>query len=343
VPLLLTGNADIVHGILASMRFVATAGATRNFDGPEADLVIAMAEMFTAARPDLELDPALLDQDSLHSSSDLALHRIMRDLPMARERHEAMVAATLCALVGPSFDEQANHAVKQLADAFGLDSEMAERIDQLSGEAASRAGADLLRHFISDRSGVAESIIQARLDAGEEPLETPPQVFAAYAELLHASPAGSAGAELLRFYNHTGFSIPGSPKTPPLEVLGAHDLNHVLAGYPTTAEGEVYVALFTAANAVDAGLDYLAAVLVQWHHDVKIGVFDPSRSDLRPDLLAEAVRRGSATATDLSNNDFAWRELLHLPLGDAREAIGVVGEGLVSAGGAWDALGRGDR
>jgi ubiquinone biosynthesis protein Coq4 len=128
-----------------------------------------------------------------------------------------------------------------------------------------------------------------------------------------------------------------------LEVLGAHDLNHVLAGYPTTAEGEVYVALFTAANSVDAGLDYLAAVLVQWHHDVKIGVFDPSRSDLQPDLLAEAVRRGATTATDLSGTDFAWRDLLHLPLSEARESIGVAGEGLVDAGGAWDALGQGDR
>ena len=343
MPLLLTGTADVVHGILASMRFVATAGTTRNFDGPEAELVIAMANMFTSARPHLELDPELLDRDGLHTSSDLALDRILRDLPLARERHEAMVAATLCALVGPSFDEQANRAVKQLADAFGLDQDMAQHIERLSGEAACQAGADLLRHFISDRSGVEESIIQARLDAGQEPLETPHEVFVAYAEQLHASPPGSAGAELLRFYNHTGFSIPGSPQTPPLEVLGAHDLNHVLAGYPTTPEGEVYVALFTAANAVDAGLDYLAAVLVQWHHDVKIGVFDPARSDLQADLLAEAVRRGAATPTDLSGKDFAWRDLLHLPLTDARSSIGVVGEGLVAAQGAWDAFGRGDR
>ncbi len=219
MPLLFTGEPDVVHGILAAMRFVATAGATRDFEGPEADLVTAMADMFSQVRPDLDLDPQLLDRDGLHASSDLSLTRICSDLPQARERHEAMVAATLCALVGPSFDHQANHAVKQLADAFGLDQEMANEIEQLSGEAASRAGADLLRHFIADRSGIAESVIQARLDAGEEPLETPRDVFAAYAEQLHASPPNSAGAELLRFYNHTGFSIPGSPMTPPLEVL----------------------------------------------------------------------------------------------------------------------------
>ncbi len=117
----------------------------------------------------------------------------------------------------------------------------------------------------------------------------------------------------------------------------------MLAGYPTSPEGEVYVALFTAANSAEGGLDYLAAVLVQWHHDVKIGVFDPARSDLRSDHLAEAVRRGAATETDLSGQDFAWRELLHLPLDQAREQVGVVGKGLVSSGGPWDAFGHGDR
>ncbi len=82
---------------------------------------------------------------------------------------------------------------------------------------------------------------------------------------------------------------------------------------------------------------------MQWHHDVKIGVFDPARSDLRSDHLAEAVRRGAATETDLSGQDFAWRELLHLPLDQAREQVGVVGKGLVSSGGPWDAFGHGDR
>ena len=342
MPLLLTGKPEVVHGILASMRFVATAGATRPFEGPEAELIGAMVQLFGDARADLDIDPSLLDAKGLHQSADLSLAQICQDLPGQRERHEAMVAATLCALVGPTFDKGANKAVTRLAEAFGIDQNMCSLIEHLSGEAAAQAGADLLRHFISDRSGVAESVIQSRLDAGAEPLETPADVYNDYVAELSATPPGSAGQELLRFYNHTGFSIPGAPMTPPLEVLGAHDLNHVLAGYSTSAEGEVYVALFTAANSETTGIDYLAAVLVQWHHDVKIGVFDPSRSDLRPDVLAEAVRRGAATETDLSNKNFAWRELLHLPIGDARERIGLVGEGLVGAGGAWDALGRGD-
>ena len=341
MPLLLNGSSDTVHGILGAMRFVTTAGATRPFEGPEAALVQSMAQVFGEVRPDLELEELLSPHDGHHTDADKALALLCSDLIEPRERHEAMVAATLCALVTDDFDEGAAHAVKRLAEALEIDDELAVKIDQLSGNAAQRVGADLLRHFMAEKSGVAEEILQARLDAGGPPLLTDPRVFAEYSDLLHAAPPGSTGEEVLRFYAHTGFSIPGSVGAPPLEVLGAHDVTHVLAGYATSAEDEIYVALFSAANSTESGIDYLAAIMVQWHHEVKIGVFAPSRSALSPVILAEATRRGAATATDLSSASFDWQGLLHLPLEDARAAIGIEGVGTVTANGPWDAFGRG--
>ncbi len=342
MPLLLNGSSDTVRGILGAMRFVTTAGATRPFEGAEAALVQSMAHVFGEVRPDLELEELLSDRPGRHTDADRALELLCTDLVGPRERHEAMVAATLCALVTDDFDEGAAHAVKTLAEALAIDDDLATEIDQLSGAAAQRVGADLLRHFMSEKSGVAEEILQARLDAGGPPLVTDPSVFDNYARLLASCPPGSAGEEVLRFYAHTGFAIPGSIGAPPLEVLGAHDVTHVLAGYATSAEDEIYVALFSAANSVESGIDYLAAIMVQWHHEVKIGIFTPSRSALNPDVLAEATRRGAATATDLSSASFDWQGLLHLPLDEARTVIGLEGAGTVTASGPWDAFGRGN-
>src|SRR4051812_13996003 len=58
-------------------------------------------------------------------------------------------------------------------------------------------------------------------------------------------PTGTVGAELVRYYRDNGWSYPGTDHHQPLP-FAAHDVHHVLGGYPTTFAGELGVGAFTA-------------------------------------------------------------------------------------------------
>jgi len=342
MTLLLTGSDEIVHGILGAMRYVSTAGATRPFEGEEARLVTAMAKTFDSARADLAIGGPILEATGVWSQGDLALSELCAALPDERSRHEAMVAATLCVLFSEEFDLAGEQALSEMADAFGVDQEAAGIIKDLSDSSASVAGSDMFRRFLAERAEDSLEVISARLERMEEPLITPPDVIADYLNVLDTAPEGSVGAELVRFYRHTGYGVPGSAGTPPLEVLGNHDLHHVLAGYGTSNVDEVNVAMFTAANSTDGGLYYLAVILLQWHHDVKVSPFAPSHCLLDPDAVAMAASRGVLTERDISDRSWDWKAHLHENLEEVRRELGVAPGGTVGDGGAWDARGRGD-
>jgi hypothetical protein len=57
---LLTASEDVIHGVIGAMRFIATAGATRPFVGPEAEMVKAMALTFESARSGLAIGGPVL-------------------------------------------------------------------------------------------------------------------------------------------------------------------------------------------------------------------------------------------------------------------------------------------
>jgi hypothetical protein len=342
MTLLLDGSDEVVHGILGAMRFVSTAGATRPFEGPSAELVNAMAQTFESARHDLSISGSVLEAAGTWSSTDLALSELTSALVDDRSRHEAMVAATLCVLMADDFDPAGEHALRVLADAFGVDQEAASLIEKLSRSSCEIAGGDLFRRFLAERSDDSLEVITSRLDRLEDPLITPTDDYESYVRLLQGAPEGSVGSEMLRFYRHTGYDVPGAPGVPALEVLGPHDLHHVLAGYSTSNIDEVAIAMFTAANSTDGGLYYLAVVLLQWHHDVKISPFEPSSSVLTPSALAAAAARGAMTSSDLSDRSWDWASIMTENLGEVRRELGVVPGGTVADGGAWDARGRGD-
>jgi hypothetical protein len=72
-------------------------------------------------------------------------------------------------------------------------------------------------------------------------------------------PAGTVGAELVRYYRDHGWAYPGTDHHQPLP-LATHDVQHVLGGYPTTRAGELDVGAFTAgaaARPLDAVLRFL--------------------------------------------------------------------------------------
>lgn len=339
---LLTGSEDVLHGVVGAMRFVATAGATRPFEGQEAELVRAMALTFESGRSGLTVGGPVLEAHGTWASDDLALSELRRMLPDARARHEAMVAATLCVLMTDEFDPAGEEALAALADGLGVDGEAAAIIEQISNDSAAVAGSDLFRHFLAERSDVSLEVITERMARLEEPVTTSPEDFAAYVDLLNGCPAGSVGAELLRFYRHTGYDIPGTPGVPPLSVLGNHDLHHILAGYSTSDLDEVNVAMYVASNNADGGMYYLAVVLMQWHHNVQVSPFAPSHCVLDPTQLSEAAWRGAATGFDVSDLAWDWKSILPENLTEVRSTLEIPDGGTVPHGGSWDALGRGD-
>ena len=93
----------------------------------------------------------------------------------------------------------------------------------------------------------------------------------------------------------------------------------------------------------DGGLYYLAVILLQWHHDVKVSPFEPSASVLDPDAVAKAAARGAATEADISDRGWDWKADLHQNLNEVRHTMGILPGGTVDAGGAWDARGLGGR
>jgi hypothetical protein len=72
-------------------------------------------------------------------------------------------------------------------------------------------------------------------------------------------PRGTVGAELVRYYRDNGWTYPGTDHHQPL-TFAAHDLHHVLGGYPTTLAGELGVGAFTggaAGRSIDGLLRFL--------------------------------------------------------------------------------------
>lgn len=342
MTLLLDGSGEVIHGILGAMRFVVTAGATRPFEGPSAQLVNSMAKTFESARDNLSISGPVLERDGIWQTHEGSISELCLALPDKRSRHEAMVASTLCVLMAEDFDPAGERALAVMAEAFEVDQEAARLIKTLSRKSAVVAGGDMFRRFLAERSDESLHTITTRIARAEEPIVTPPEDLEEYVNTLKIAPSGSVGAELLRLYRHTGYDIPGTPGTPPLSVLGVHDLHHVLAGYSTSAPDEAAIAMYVGANDPNGGLYYLAVVLLEWHHNIKVSPMDPGFSALDPDVLAEAAARGALTTSNLSDLSWDWKSLMAENLHDVREHLGIVPGGTVTDGGAWDARGIGD-
>jgi hypothetical protein len=108
-----------------------------------------------------------------------------------------------------------------------------------------------------------------------------------------------------------------------------HDFSRVLAGYDTTAEGETLVGFFIAGYREarpDHGLFTLLFVLSIFSVGVDL---TPINAGARPGTVGtvapamiEAIRRGGAMKTDLSDNWDHW-PWIELPLDEARHRLGV--------------------
>ena len=339
MSLIIHGAPGSAEGLVAAMRLVATARGQRPFTGESAELVRAMAGVASAAQgdgPSADLHQ-LLGSEEPWSNDRQAVTAIATWLPGSDARSEAVHAALLIPLSADELDVEGLHAARWLAKELGADDRTVRDVEATCRRNAVKAEADLVRRFLAWKTGVDPEVIKARLARHEPPLLTPARDLEGLRRSLEQAADGTVGGELRRFYGDTGFFLPGSPGVLPLEVLGAHDVHHVLTAYDSSPEDEVYLAVFSAANAVDGGMDYLAVIMLQWHQGIRLGVFDPAKATLNPQLLAAAALRGDRTTTDLCDRSWDYRSLLDLPLDDAREQLGIPAGGSVVAGGPWDA------
>jgi hypothetical protein len=146
---------------------------------------------------------------------------------------------------------------------------------------------------------------------------------------LHDLPEGSLGREYLKFYKRNGISLPGAEGSGPMHAVGvSHDMNHVIAGYEPTGQGEIALGAFQVAMAdTDENLvSFLGNLLIH-----EAGVLDPggfapkAASLLRPgaiDMLGGAFERGAKCRADFIHIDhFA---IASWSLEEVREEYGVV-------------------
>ena len=336
MSLLVHGSPDVAKGFVGSLRFVATAGGRRPFTGPQADLVRAMTKVLPVGheteRGDLDL---LLEPDEPWSHEQAAVAAIRAWLPEPQQRRETMHAALLVAMDSDEPDRLALGAAHRLAVALGADDQTIRDVEATSRRSAAQAEADLYRRFLSWKTGIDEVVIAQRLALHQLPVITPASDVTRFGSLLAEGQEGSVAAELARFYVETDFNLPGSTGTLPFEVLGSHDVHHVLAAYGADLEDEVYLGAFTAANSTEGGMDYLAVIMLQWHQGIRVGFFDPDRAPLDPQLFAEALERGAQTTVDLSGKGIDYFDIVTMGLAEARAELGIPAGGRVGPGDPW--------
>ena len=325
--------------MILAMRSVATCRGTRPFEGAQAALVVEMARV--SEHGNLGQQAAdfseIVGRDEPFADAEATMTEIARCLTEPNDRRDASHCALIVALAADDPDASSLASARWIARRLGADDETMRDVEASAHEDAARAEADLFRRFLVWRTGAREELIRERLASGLPPVPTPPESVERLRRLLGDAREGTVGAELARFYAQTGYDLPGSPGTLPLEVLGGHDVHHILAAYDASAEDEVYLAGFEAANAAEGGADYLAVIMLQWHQGIKVGVFPPDHAPLDPAAFARAVERGAETPVDLSDRGWDWLSVLAVPLDEARADLGIPPGGSVAPGGTWDA------
>jgi len=341
MALLVFGPPETRRAYIAVMRLVATALGTRPFEGDEAELVTMFAALEGCAGChgfDEPLDFSdLLGPDEPWVDAEAAIAEILKGLTSESDRLEAVHAGLLVSLFADDPDPEATAAAHWVAARLGVDDVMARNIEAIANENSAASKADLFRRFLSERIGIDSKVIAEHMERHNLETITTPQTISKYHQLIADAPEGSLGAMMRAFYNDARFDMPGKPGAPlPVEFLGSHDVHHVLAAYNTSAQGEVYTAVFNAANA-SAGIGWLSVVLLQWHQGIKLGVFPEGHSHLDPEMMANAALRGSQTQTDIYDATWDWMSLLALPLDEVRESLKIPEGGQVTPGDSWSA------
>ena len=284
-------------------------------DGP-GDEQLAVLRALTShyfARPDLDLA-------TLPSMTPSELAVIIVDPRERRLFHHIHVALEACR--HPQDAEQVT-AVADYAEALDVDGPDLELFRSLVDQGLDQAAVDYHRF--------AGNMLPKRSEptlAGTGVLDRPEPELTLRLEAFADLPEESLGRAYLRYYDRTGFDLPGAGVSQMNHFYVAHDMTHVIAGVATTSQGEVALSGFMVGmddNEVNFSA-FLASLII---HEAGFGAptsitVAESRTLAAPgaaDLLGQEMARGAACTGDFSLVDhFA---LAPLPLDEVRRQFGV--------------------
>lgn len=248
----------------------------------------------------------------------------------ARRRFH-VIAVTLELCRHPLSQAQVNSA-EAYAHALGVEGADLLIMRDWIDSGVERAMQDWKRCFGSMAENLSEASLRSSEELSEEELWDQEGSDAAMLERLlefRELPSGSLGREYLAFYERNAITLPGVAQSGALQrVAISHDMNHVIAGYEPTGQGEIALGAFQMAlsDSEDHLVQFLGNLLIH-----EAGVLDPggfvpkSASLLRPgaiEMLGEAFERGAKCRADFTTIDhFA---IAGWDLSEVREEYGVV-------------------
>lgn len=252
------------------------------------------------------------------------------------QRHELVELMVTLEMMCRPIPPALQSSVERWARALDVEDRVLLLARDLASQSAARATADFYRlNWIGEGDAQDDPRFQTLLaqygDAAYAlSVEGDPQETARWARLKDC-PDGSLGRALSEFYAQRGFRLPG-------EVGGAnaalaqHDWVHVIAGYDTTAIGELEVTAFMAAasRAPGAMLGFVGAVSIYETGLLQSLVTHSSERTLSSpggaDRVAAAIRNGARCRVDpLLGVDYF--SMADQPLDSVRGAWGIVAGG----------------
>jgi hypothetical protein len=266
------------------------------------------------ARDDLDLD-ALEALDPPGAAA-----AVTDDADRSRVR-ELMVLLELCR--HPLTDTQVDR-VEEYATALGQSGPGLAMARTLVRDGAEAAMADYYRYLGDLGDEMTEPSLREQYPTS---LEAPDPELGDRLRALHDLPEHTLGWEYVEFYRRNGLELPGDdPNMPALFV--AHDMCHVIGGYEPTGQGEIALGAMQLAvtDSPAHWMGFLGNLAV--HEAGFLGADDlaPKTATLTragaPEMLAEAMRRGSACTGDFTTADHL--SMAELPIADVRARFGVV-------------------
>lgn len=180
------------------------------------------------------------------------------------------------------------------AGALGIDAAFVHEITALATRNVPAAVSDMARNAAADLPSGATPHIDPALAAR----------YTALAEL----PAGTLGRAFVEHYRRNGYALPGEPDGPAEAWATPHDCLHILAGYPTSLQGELLVAAFTGGMLGDTDRDVFAGHVLPGILAYHLGIGADGRAHLALDAakLFTAWERGTAMSRNLFDSDDPW-------------------------------------
>ena len=215
--------------------------------------------------------------------------------------------------------------VEQYAAALDITGEPLDVIRTWITTGAEQANDDLqrFRHDQNDQEGEP-----ALLDRPVGWTELDP-ALTVRVEALADLPLGTLGRTYIEFHRKYGFLLPGEEVMSVFSnaIFMAHDLNHVISGYPPTGPGEIALGAmeFAMNESEETWSRFLSSLSIHEAGMSRLDGFQPKQATMSragaADLVGEALERGSRCTKDFSRIDHL--SMAEWPLDEVRAHFGV--------------------